>query len=130
MTQFIRDRVYFLLKDPHWTWIWWQVTPETIDKTKTLIGEGAAQAQFTLRILDVTDIIFDGKNSHRSFDVEVHFFTDHWYLRIDESNRNYCVEVGFKVGSQFYPMVRSNTLGLPRDHPSDSTEEQWSRIEI
>lgn len=130
MTQFIRDRVYFLVKDPHWTWIWWQVTPETIDKTKALIGEGAAQAQFTLRILDVTDIIFDGKNSHRFFDVEVHFFTDHWYLRIGESDRNYCVQVGFKVEGQFYPMVRSNTLSLPRDHPSDSTEEQWSKIEI
>lgn len=120
-----RDRVYFLAKDPHWTFIWWCIAPETLERTRA-----QQKSRLTLRVHDITDIIFDGGNSHYFFDVEVIGDTDHWYLNIWTSNRDYCVEVGLKAGEAFCPMARSNTLCLPPDRPSDCVEERWSTLDI
>jgi len=125
-----KDRVYFLAKDPHWTFIWWDIAPETIDKLKTEQGLDLSTARLTLRVHDVTDIIFDGGNSHFFFDIDVIGNTDHWYLDIWTCNRNYCVEVGLKQAGWFHPIVRSNTVALPSDHPSGAWEERWSTLEI
>ncbi len=130
MNSLNRDRIYFLLKDPHWTFIWWGITPETMNKMKAEIGEEKIK-KFTLRIYDITDIYFDGKNSHHYFDIEAKGYTDHYYLEIWESNRTYCTEIGFKgEGNKFYPVARSNPLHLPRDHPSNSNYECWASIDI
>lgn len=48
-----RDRVCFLLKDPHWTFIWWEISPETMNQVKAEIGEEITKAKFTLRIHDI-----------------------------------------------------------------------------
>jgi hypothetical protein len=114
-----KNRIYFLAKDPHWAFIWWE------------IGEKIPRGQLTLRIHDVTHIIFDGKNSHRFFDIEVIGETDHWYPNLPVSNRNYCVDLGIKdERGNFYLITRSNTICLPRDCPSDSTDEHWGTIDI
>ncbi len=114
-----RSRAYFLVKDPHWTFIWWSINPK---------GEKGTP---TLRVHDVTHIIFDGYNSHCYFDVEATGDTDHWYLPIAVSNRNYLVDVGFKDDNgHFSTTARTNTIYLPRDCPSESTQVTWKRIEI
>lgn len=126
-----QNRVYFLLKDPHWTFIWWYLTPETCANSQVVHHQEHDEVKFILRTHDVTDILFDGTNSHFFFDIEVTSDTGHWYLKIEDSNRNYCVEVGFKAeDNTFHPIIRSNTLSLPPDHPSDSAEECWSTITI
>jgi hypothetical protein len=93
--------------------------------------EKMSDARLYLRVHDITNIIFDGHNSHSQFDVEVSGASGHWYLRIPESGRVYCVEVGFKAGGlSFIPAARSNPLWLPRDGPSGSSEEHWSTIKL
>ena len=118
-----KNRIYFLVKDPHWTFIWWEMTKEMQKQMK--------KAQLTLRIHDITHIIFDGNNSHSYLDVEVIGETDHWYLHIPVSNRNYCVELGLKEkDGTFYLITRSNTIYLPRDYPSVFSPGEWSTIDL
>jgi hypothetical protein len=120
-----KDRIYFLMKDPHWTFIWWEISERTLE------ASSARGAKRILRVYDVTDIIFDGRNSHHFFDTEVTGETDHWYLYVPTSNRNYCVEFGISWdGGEFHSLVRSNTLSLPRDTLSECTDESWSTIVI
>jgi len=117
------SRVYFLVKDPHWAFIGWERTEELQKESK--------EAQLMLRIHDVTHIIFNGQNSHSYFDVEVIGETDHWYLHIPVSNRNYCVELGMKKkDGRFYLISRSNTIYLPRDYFSVDSPVEWSMIDI
>jgi hypothetical protein len=125
-----RNRIYFLVKDPHWTFIWWGITQETMNKMKSVVREERMRT-FTLRIHDITDICFDGRNSHHYFDIEAKGYTDHYYLEIWKSNRTYCAEIGFKGdGKVFYPIARSNSLHIPRDCPSDSHDEGWAGIDF
>jgi len=124
------DRLYLLIKDPHWTFLWWDLQPATVERLKRELGDRDERAGFVLRIHDVTDILFNGFNSHHSFDVPVRDWTDHWYLFIPNAGRNYCAEVGFKVDGCFLPAVRSNTAFLPRECPAAANSERWSTISI
>ena len=128
MSILTRDRIYFLLKDPYWSFIWWQV--DWRDAVLRMMGghRESNQGIPSLRVHDVTDIIFDGRNSHRYVDIEGVYYTDHWYFQLPSSGRNYCAEIGIRRGDLFV-VARSNTLFVPRAGPSDSHAESWSTIE-
>lgn len=117
MTCWSEQGVLFLVKDPHWTFLWWELSEARLQDVSERLGGPVIEAQFCLRIHDVTDIIFDGHNSHSSFDVEVVGATDHWYLHVPVAGRNYCAELGLKSGEQFVVAARSNTAWLPQDGP-------------
>ena len=111
-------RAYFLVKDPHWTFLWWSLptdAAESLDPYEPLY----------VRVHDVTDILFDGRNSHWCFDFPVGRETDHWYLCLPVSNRGYCAEIGLKTQDVFIPLVRSNAVFLPPDAPSNRSDESW-----
>lgn len=121
-----KDRAYFLPKDSHWSFLWWELSQRTIRKYAA-----AGDFQLMFRVHDVTDILFDGENSHSHFDVVVTDKTDHWYLYIHASNRNYVAQVGFyRRMTGFQPVVRSNTLYLPPDRPSGDYSEIWTTIQL
>jgi hypothetical protein len=123
------NRLYFLVKDPHWTFLWWGFAPGTTEEVKTQNME--AGGQLTIRVYDVTHILFDGRNAHFSFDIDVSKEIDHYYLNIWASDRNYLAEIGIKYpDGRFLPLARSNTIYLPRDHASDETGETWSTITL
>ena len=109
-----RDRMYFLVKDPHWTFLWWEFSPATVERLMSEAGHAVANGRFTLRIHDVTHVIFDGFNSHWFFDVAVRGYTDHWYLRVPQSGRVYCAEAGVSLpdmfGSHFANSLQGNLL--------------------
>ena len=121
MSILTRDRIYFLLKDPHWSFIWWQVNWSK---------ENSDGGSHVIRVHDVTDIIFDGHNSHTYVELNNIDATDHWYFQLPLPARNYCAEIGIKTGSDFSVMARSNTLFVPRAEPSTSHEERWSAYEL
>ena len=125
-----KDRLYFLGKDPHWAFVWWEIVPQTLEKARASLGGEAGRARFVLRVHDVTDIVFNGENAHSTYVIEVTGETDHWYLHIPVANRNYCVEAGLEVDGRFSRILLSNILSLPPDRPSDLAQEEWSTIEI
>jgi hypothetical protein len=126
-----RSRMYFLVKDPYWTFLWWKLSPAVLKRLNAEHGQEVAKGLFTLRIHDVTYIIFDGHNSHWFLDIAVHCLTDHWYLLVPHPGRVYCAEAGFALpDGRFIPAVRSNAAYVPRDRPAESAEITWSTIAI
>lgn len=124
-----RDRIYFLVKDPHWTFLWWELSPETVQRVAA--QHGGNLGQLVLRIYDVTHILFDGKNAHSWFDVEVDSDTDNWYLDLGESNRNYLAEVGYRgTSGHFTPCARSHSIYLPRKYACDTIAYDTSIISL
>jgi hypothetical protein len=118
-----KDRIYFLLKDPYWSFIWWQIDwTKAINAMIGIEGRGAAAEPGipVIRIHDVTDIIFDGQNSHSYVEIDGIYATDHWYFQIPSAGRNYCAEIGLKKGGLLV-RARSNTLFVPRSGPSQFT---------
>jgi hypothetical protein len=117
MKDWSEEGIIFLVKDPHWTFLWWDRSASEAWVASRRSEWNAHEPRLCLRIHDVTDILFDGQNSHSFFDVDVVGDTDHWYLRVPVAGRNYCAELGYKVKDRFMMVARSNSISLPKDGP-------------
>jgi hypothetical protein len=108
-----RDRVYFLAKDPHWTFICWELAEPR-------------DGQLVLRICDVSTGAVG-----TAFDVEVTGPTDHWYLRLPVAGRTYKVRLAARSRSgEIQVLADSNPLSLPPDGPSGRRDESWSTVPV
>ncbi|MBI0576348.1 DUF4912 domain-containing protein [Neobacillus cucumis] len=66
-----------------------------------------------VRIYDVTDMIFNGSNAHHFYEIAVPYQNAHWYVKGLLSNRHYITELGVKLSTGFFPLIRSNTIQTP-----------------
>ncbi len=83
-----------------------------------------------LRLHDVTDVVFNGGNSHKYIDIKVNGEAGNWYLNVWEAGRTYVVDIGYRTASgRFILLARSNSTGTPRDKVSHVTDEEWMVID-
>src|SRR5437870_13324007 len=87
MDRLLRSRMYFLAKDPHWTFLWWKLRATDAERARQHIEGVNVQVQFILRVHDVTEGPLGLLTRNESFDVEVLGHTDHWYLYVPRANR-------------------------------------------
>ena len=116
------ESMTLLSMHPRQAHIQWNILQPTVEKLKTSVGGAFDNARLVLRVYDVTDIIFDGFNAHRWFDIDIKDLSGNYYLTIQQFERNLMAETGFRlVDNRFLPMVRSNTMYFERDRPSMSS---------
>lgn len=117
-----------LPKDPNWLFVYWEISEETIDTAINKTGiEQFKAAKPILRLLDITDIEYNGTNAWKYFDVHVHYYANNWYVKVPEPGRTYIVEYGnITSGVTFFPMMQSNVVKTPRDNYSEIIDEKWS----
>jgi len=87
----------------------WHIGEKTLAgaRMKESVSEGA---RLVVRIHDVTDIIFDGSNSHTWFDLDVGAREGNYYFENTRPARNYIAEMGLRnPDGSFHPLLRSNT---------------------
>jgi len=114
-----KDKLVCLPVNPHWIHIYWDFSKETIEKLKKFKNA-------TLRVYDVTYIIFNGKNAHRVFEVDIDpIEVKKYYFNVPSARANYIAEIGFKRGDEFIPLLRSNFVETPPDSPGNLREEIW-----
>lgn len=67
-----------------------------------------------VRLYDVTEIIFTGKNAHHYYDITVPYNKGHWFIKGLTLNRSYVAELGVKFNdNDFFPILRSNSVHTP-----------------
>lgn len=119
-------KIVVLVRDPYWIYTYWEISNEKIEELKKILGLEWNYSKTILRIYDVTDIIFDGGNAHKYFDVQLTGLVNSWYINIGTSNRSYCVDIGVLTpDNKFYLYGRSNVVKTPRDTISDVLDEEW-----
>jgi hypothetical protein len=97
----------------------WNVHDDAIQTLKAEKGGEFDGARFVIRVYDVTDVVFDGFNAHRFFDIDISDLRGRHYLSIDQLERNLMAEVGFVLrDGSFCPLVRSTTVFFDRERPS------------
>lgn len=123
----LEDRAVLMVRDPRWTYAYWDLTNESVARAKIEGGK-----RLTLRVHDVTDLVFDGHHSHHSFDVPMPYeFQRKWYLEVPSDGRSYLVEVGYKRGDgHFIPLVRSNAATTPRGRMSELVADRFATPEL
>ncbi len=108
------DYLALSMVNPHLGQVHWHVREESLQAARA--GGRFAHAPLVIRIYDVTDVLFDGSNAHRFFDLEVASPTGNYYFGIPQLGRNYLVELGLRAGDgSFAALARSNPAFFGRD---------------
>jgi len=124
------DFLRALPRDPESIFVCWEITPEKIGNLKKQIGHEAYSAsRWLLKVLDVTDIVFNGNNAWQSVDSDIDVNEKRKYLRVPGPGRTYIVQCGILTpGGLFLPALVSNACAVPRNGVSDRLDGEWVRI--
>lgn len=121
-----KDEIILQIRDPWWLYSYWEVTLNTWAKLKQQFKDIFHSAKKTLRVYDVSQKIFNGKNAHKFFDIEINHEADTWYIDAAGPGKSWCVDFGLKLpNGEFITIVRSNTVQSPLDGPSWISDEEW-----
>lgn len=121
-----QDKAVLQVRDPWWLHAYWEITGPTIDALKSKLGDAFYGSQMAIRVYDVSEIIFNGKNAHRFFDIDISREANNWYIDTGSPGRSWCVDVGLRLpNGDFITIVRSNTVRTPLEGPSWITDEEW-----
>ena len=124
-------KIVLMVRDPYWAFTYWDLSSSTTEKVNALMREHFGGIKPILRVYDVTDVKFNGKNAHRSFDIDIFLEARNWYINLGVSNRFYLVDLGLlDAQGNFYLIARSNVVKTPRDGPSDVIDEEWMAIDF
>lgn len=113
------DCCVLLMASPHRAHVFWSVNTPA-GREKDLFGSyPPGSARTVIRLHDVTDIIYNGSNAHRTIEVFVEGFRGSRDIPIDQSARNYLAEFGLLYpDGKFRCLARSGALFFDRDRPS------------
>lgn len=121
-----QDKIVLQARDPRWLHTYWEIKEQTLVGLKNKLGDDFYRAKRVLRVYDVTNIIFNGFNAHKFFDVCVNDFATSWYLDTSGSGCSWCVDLGLMLpDGRFITILRSNIVQTPLDGPSWVTDEEW-----
>ena len=121
-----RDKMLLLVRDPWWLYTYWDVKGSTVDKLKNELKDEFYKAIRVLRVYDVTGIVFNGSNANRFFDIQINEFASSWYIEAAGPGRSWCVDLGLRLSNgRFITILRSNVVQSPLDGPSSITDEEW-----
>jgi len=124
--QYGKDEMVLQVRDPWWLHCYWEVSPGTWERLRQSLKELFFSAKKVLRVYDISQIIFNGKNAHRFFDIEINQETSSWYIDVGGSGRSWCIDYGLNLpNGEFITVLRSNVVTTPLDGPSWITDEEW-----
>ncbi len=113
------DRIGAMVRDPHWIFSYWEVTPDKFAELEQKFGKRWPKCRMILRVYDLTN----RKKSH--FDIEPGGDTRNWYISV-RPERRYQVAIGMlSPGGKFIQIAISNTVETPRGTISDVIDDRW-----
>lgn len=115
------DRVVFLPRDPEWGYVFWEMSPET-----RKAAEEAGAQQLCLRVSDVTGLGEGAAHPHTLQEVPVDANVTDWHVPMPLSNRDYRVELGFRLEDAGWLSVAfSAKARVPAAKPSEQILDQF-----
>jgi len=124
--QYERDKIVLQVRDPWWIHAYWELMRQTLERLKDELKDDFYRAKRVLRVYDISQIIFNGSNAHRFFDIEVGEQANNWYIDTAGPGRSWCVDLGLLLADgRFFTIVRSNAVHTPLEGPSWITDEEW-----
>jgi hypothetical protein len=114
-----------MVRDPHWVFAYWELTPESFEEARKAFGGDGERATTILRVYDTTGVAFSGENANSQFDIAVGD-ANNWYINTGCPTRSYCMDIGLlSPQGAFRTIARSNTVDTPRADMSEEIDERW-----
>jgi hypothetical protein len=122
-------RVAALARDPHWLYVYWEVTDEALSAARDKLGAAGAGAFLVLRTYDTTYRLFDGANANSYFDVPVERAWNNYFLKVDRPRSVFHVEIGLRSHEGYFAAVaRSAAAEMPADSVSQDGHAEWMTV--
>ena len=115
------NKIVILVRDPWWIYAYWEIRKEKEEEAiRKIEAAGDGMMKSILRVYDVTDINFNGKNAHSYFDIDLKGLANNWYINVGSPDRSWVVDIGIVTrNGSFYMLARSNMVKTPRFGMSD-----------
>jgi uncharacterized protein len=110
----IKGELQIKLVTPRKIIVFWEasVIPEKV--ISKFYNKNSEELVHIVRLYDVTDIIFTGKNAHHYYDIAVPYNKGHWFIKGLTANRSYVAELGVKFNdNDYFPILRSESVQTP-----------------
>ncbi|MCF6408479.1 DUF4912 domain-containing protein [Pseudalkalibacillus salsuginis] len=109
------DRLALLPQGPHTVYAYWDLKTITSNMVAHHFRKPWSDLNKQLRVYDISDLHFNGHNSHWYFDISLPEMTDNWFINNLEDNRTFIVDFGIQCEcSGFFTVLRSAPIETPR----------------
>ena len=124
----VRDRMVLMVRGPHWLHAFWEVSPRSIERAQSALGQEWHGARPVLRVLKMESKLQASPSEQVVREIEVHGGVKNWFIDIRESLR--CrVELGYLTATRrFHSLVRSNAVTTPPASQCDTLDSHWGEI--
>ena len=110
----ITTQVTFLPRDPQWAYVFWSIS--AADQARAVAAGGQ---QLCLRVADVTGLQHGASHPHALQELVVPANATEWYLPVPLSDRDYRVELGYRLGAAgWLKLAVSSVARVPAEGPS------------
>jgi hypothetical protein len=103
-------RLEFLIVDPEFAFVAWEVTLEQLDETRAALGDDLYDA----RVLQLR--LYDSNHAIAGFNL--YGDSGRWFLQPALPGAVVSAVLGHASGEKFYELLRRGPLAFPRNHPS------------
>jgi len=121
------NKIVILVRDPWWIFAYWEIRRDNEETViRKIRDDGDESAKSILRVYDVTDVNFNGKNAHSHFDIELKGLANSWYINVGSPERSWLIDIAVVTkNDRFYLLARSNIVKTPRYGMSESLDAEW-----
>ncbi|MBN2219960.1 MAG: DUF4912 domain-containing protein [Kosmotogaceae bacterium] len=118
-SSYSRDFVVIHPINPYWVYVMWDLSDDTAGRVSD------HSSKLLVRVSDITNIIYDGKNAHRFKEADISADAGNWYFQVDFPDADYIAEIGYYSKGDFRSVLKSRITRTPRNSPKFSDHEIW-----
>lgn len=121
------NKILILVRDPWWIFAYWEISRDKEDEVRKKVRSDKDEVlKYILRVHDVTDVKFNGKNANSYFDIDLKGLANSWYINVGSPDRSWLVDIGIVTSKgKFHLLARSNVIRTPRYGMSDKLDAEW-----
>lgn len=97
----------------------WSLRPDDWRAALEWLGPESIRAVLTIRLFDVSELLFDGRNAHGFFDVDLGLGETHRAITLPDAGRSLAACLGVRSPwGYFHPLAHTRMCHLPREGPA------------
>lgn len=116
-----KDDITLMVQSPTTLYTYWEITWPRMKMVSDFFHTPFELMPRLLRVYDVSDIWFNGKNAHGYKDIFIQSEADNWFIYNVMQGRTYVVDLGILWEERFIPLLRSN----PKSTPPNREAGEW-----
>ncbi len=125
---------YQIVRDPHWLFIYWDITEDTYNNIKNNHGQDIFdKSKNVIRLYDITDVKeFDGLNANYYHDIPILFEAKSWYIQVPHTGKRYLCDLGLLTDTGEFILisrVKTKANQMPFNEVSNIIDEKWMIVE-